>query len=87
MKTPVKSVTRKAANLGLDILPDNKTHLNRMHVRSESSNRLYVVSQRKTSGQWECKCPAWVLTFPRKNCKHLNAILPELAKVCRAMTM
>lgn len=79
----MSSIQKVADQFGLTILEDNKTHMNRMEVRSESSNRLYVVSQAKASGEWQCSCPGWVMKRPGKprGCKHLNAMLPALAGV------
>jgi hypothetical protein len=77
----MSSALQKAAeSMGLEILPESETHTNRMHVRSESSNRLYVISQAKSSGEWQCSCPGWAMKKPGKprGCKHLNAILPAL---------
>lgn len=63
-------------------LPDNKTHTNRLEIRSESSNRVYVVAQRKTDGghygEWECSCMGWIRY---RRCKHLSAMLPSLKKL------
>ena len=49
-------------------LPDTATHRNRRKIRSQTSAREYTVSQRITTGAWECSCPGW--TTHRK-CKHL----------------
>lgn len=77
----MSNIQKVASQLGLELLPENVTHENRMHVKSQSSNRLYVVSQAKSSGEWQCSCPAWVMKKPGKprGCKHLKAILPALA--------
>jgi len=73
------SITKIATELGTEVLPDNKTHTNRMEIKSETSNRLYIVAQRKTAGsthgQWECSCMGWIRY---RRCKHLNAMLPSL---------
>lgn len=53
------------------ILPDNKQWQNRFQVESESSDRLYVISQHKEKRHWACSCPGWK-RHPR--CKHLEAI-------------
>jgi hypothetical protein len=74
--------TRIAEEFGSDTLPDNKTHINRMEIRSESSNRVYIVAQRATNGsthgQWECSCMGWIR---HRNCKHLKAMLPSLRQL------
>ncbi len=56
--------------------PDNdKVWENKFFVKSESSDRLYVVSQNIQKRHWGCSCPAWRI---RRQCKHLRAIgLPE----------
>lgn len=65
---------------GTVALEDNNTHENRMEVRSESSNRVYIVSRSKANGEWQCSCPGWVMKRPGKErtCKHLQAMLPAL---------
>lgn len=74
------NIAKIADQLGLEILPENKTHKNRMEIRSETSNRIYVIAQAKTSGEWQCSCPGWILKRAGKDrgCKHLKAILPAL---------
>lgn len=55
--------------------PDDKVWENKFYVKSESSNRLYVVSQNIQKRHWGCSCPAYIT---RRRCKHLRAIgLPE----------
>lgn len=39
-----------ADELGTELLPDNATHKNRMEIRSETSNRVYVVAQNNRNG-------------------------------------
>ena len=65
---------------GCDLQPDNASHTNRMEIRSESSDRLYIVAQAKDSGEWQCSCPGWIFKRAGKerNCKHLRAIIPAL---------
>lgn len=59
-------------------LPDNDQWTNRFEVRSESSDRIYIVSQHKAKRHWGCSCPAW---RTRRKCKHLVAVgLPVLEK-------
>lgn len=73
------SITKVAQELGLTVLPDNKTHKNRIEIASETSNRIYIVAQRKTEGknhgQWECSCMGWIRY---RHCKHLDAMIPTL---------
>jgi hypothetical protein len=40
----------------------------RFEIRSETSNRLYIVSRNKKSKKWGCSCPAY---RTRRYCKHL----------------
>lgn len=53
------------------MLPDNDQWENRFEIRSESSNRVYVVSQNIKKRHWGCSCPSW---RTRRTCKHLQAI-------------
>ena len=52
-------------------LPDNSQWQLRFEIESETSNRVYVVSQHKIKKHWGCSCPAW---RTRRTCKHLNAL-------------
>lgn len=52
-------------------LPDNDQWQFRFHIKSESSNRLYVVSQHKAKRYWGCSCPGWKRN---RHCKHLTAL-------------
>lgn len=49
-------------------LPDNDQWTNRFEIRSESSNRVYVVAQNKKTGKWGCSCPGYL---SKRKCKHL----------------
>lgn len=61
-----------------DILPDNDQWQNRFEIKSESSNRIYVIAQNKAKKHWGCSCPAWRI---RRKCKHLEALkLPAFEK-------
>ena len=60
---------------GQQMLDDNKTHKNRFYIRSESSDSLYVVSQSKSSGEWQCGCKGWIR---HRKCKHLATLKPIL---------
>jgi len=60
------------------LLPDNAQWKHRMQIKSESSGRVYVVSQNKASGGWGCSCPGWIT---HRTCKHLKALgLPSNLK-------
>ena len=52
-------------------LPDNSGWQNRFEIKSQSSNKIYIVAQSKKLKHWGCSCPGWI--FGRK-CKHLTAI-------------
>jgi hypothetical protein len=60
---------------GAVALPENKVWHNRVEIKSESSDRIYIVAQRKTDNTWGCNCPGWI-RFRR--CKHLEAMKPAL---------
>lgn len=52
-------------------LPDNDQWQFRFNVESETSDRLYVISQHKKKKHWGCSCPGW---RKNRNCKHLEAL-------------
>ena len=54
-----------------DVLPDNEQWTNRFEIRSETSNRVYIIAQHKKHRHWGCSCPGW---RTKRNCKHLNAL-------------
>jgi uncharacterized Zn finger protein len=62
-----------ASNTDLEILPDNAQWKNRFEIKSETSNRIYVVAQRKSDNSFGCSCPGWKR---HRNCKHLKTIAP-----------
>ena len=66
---------------GASLEPDTATHKFRIRIKSSSSNSTYVVSQRENSQSWECGCPGWTMHMPRRNCKHLNEMLPVLEEI------
>lgn len=52
-------------------LPDNDQWQNRFEVRSESSNRIYIIAQNKKKRHWGCSC----MGYKRyRKCKHLESI-------------
>lgn len=57
------------APAGSKKLPDNGQWTNRFEIKSESSNRIYIVAQNKSSGQWGCSCPGYLT---KRKCKHLT---------------
>ena len=54
-----------------DVLPDNAQWKNRFEIHSESSSRVYIISQNIAKGHMGCSCPGW---RTRRNCKHLTAL-------------
>jgi hypothetical protein len=52
-------------------LPDSDQWINRFEIRSESSNRVYVIAQNKRKRHWACSCPGWK---SHRKCKHLAAL-------------
>lgn len=52
-------------------LPDNDQWTNRLEIRSESSNRVYIIAQNKRKRFWACSCPGWKA---HRNCKHLQTL-------------
>lgn len=60
------------------LLPDNDRYTNRFEIKSESSNRIYIVAQNKKTGDWSCSCPSWIT---RRYCKHLTSLTPLLSEV------
>ncbi len=70
----------KAANvIGAALLDDTEQYRYRMEIKSETSTRLYVVAQRRSTGEWSCSCPGWI--FGNRHCKHLDAMLPALIQL------
>ena len=54
-----------------NILPDNDQWTNRFEIRSQSSNRVYVVAQNKKKRHFGCSCPGY-RRF--RKCKHLQVL-------------
>jgi hypothetical protein len=64
-------------------LPPNAQWENRFEIRSESSDRVYVVAQNKVKRHWACSCPGW---RTRRQCKHLESMrLPAHEKPCEVL--
>jgi hypothetical protein len=49
----------------------NNQWTNRIEIKSESSNRIYVVSQHAIKRYWACSCPGWKA---HRKCKHLERL-------------
>jgi hypothetical protein len=45
--------------------------INRTDIRSETSDRVYTVSQHATKRHWGCSCPGWKA---HRRCKHLEQL-------------
>jgi len=54
-----------------DALPDNDQWTNRFEIRSQTSNRVYIVAQNKAKRHFGCSCPAYRV---HRHCKHLKAL-------------
>lgn len=81
----IKTLVHEA---GATLLPNTATHKIRIEIKSESSNRKYVVSKRDTNvKQWECSCPGWTMHSPRRPCKHLRAMVPFLEEVDKRLAL
>ena len=80
MTVSITVAEKLAEAMGGELLPDNKQYTNRFEIRSSSSDKLYVIAQRKSDEEWCCGCPGWV--FKKKglerNCKHLKTLRPLL---------
>lgn len=66
---------------GWVLKPDTETHINRIDVRSETSNNVYTVSQTRKNGIWMCECLGYRGHKKRDaqgryTCKHLLQIVP-----------
>jgi hypothetical protein len=52
-------------------LPDNDQWENRFTIKSESSERIYIIAQHRTKRHWACSCPGYK---GYRHCKHLRAL-------------
>jgi hypothetical protein len=52
-------------------MAENTTWINRLEIKSATSNRVYVVSQHATKRYWGCSCPGW---RAQRRCKHLERL-------------
>ena len=50
---------------------NDNTWINRTEIRSETSNRVYVVAQHARKRHWGCSCPGW---RRHRRCKHLKRL-------------
>lgn len=49
----------------------NNQWINRIEIKSETSNRVYVVAQHAERRSWGCSCPGW---RRHRHCKHLERL-------------
>lgn len=71
----------KAAGREIALLADNAQWTNRFEIGSDSSERVYVIAQRKGgSREWACSCPGWIR---HRRCKHLERL--NVGGVLRAL--
>jgi hypothetical protein len=76
---------------GIIELPDTATHRFRFDIPSESSNKMWRISQRNAKGgghdgQYECSCPSWIYKRGGDGtglCKHLKMFKPALDDLVR----
>jgi hypothetical protein len=47
------------------------TWINHIEIKSETSNRVYVVAQHAEKRSWGCSCPGW---RRHRHCKHLERL-------------
>ena len=73
-----KYIANNLPQLAKEFLPDNKGWINRFHIKSETSGRLYVIAQRESTGEFCCSCMGWIRN---RTCKHLNNIMPLIRQV------
>ena len=70
------SVAEIADQIGSSLMPDNQQWTNRFTVKSQTSETVYVVAQRRTDSVWGCGCPGW---RHHRRCKHVTDILKRLS--------
>ncbi len=77
--------------LGATLLPDTVTHRFRMDIPSESSDRIYRVSQSTSHKGFECSCPSWLFQklppSQRTPCKHIRAMSPVLQQLNKLLPL
>ena len=54
-----------------DALPDIAQWKNRFGIHSETSDRIYIISQNINKGHMGCSCPGWKRY---RTCKHLSSL-------------
>lgn len=79
-----KAIEKIKNELSDTVLEETNTHQHRILIASEKSDRMYTVSQAKSSGEWQCSCHDWIFRHGKQKnylCKHLRAIHPALKKI------
>lgn len=76
-----EQVAAVARQIGAIRLEDSDQWFNRFEISSTSSNRRYVIAQRRSDDVWGCSCPGW---RNRRYCKHVTDVLARLAAVASA---
>ncbi len=76
------ALKKACKDVGVVFLEDTNTHQHRMEINSETSDKIYIVSQTKKAGIWQCAC--W--GFRRwQHCKHLSTIVPLIESAIKAI--
>jgi hypothetical protein len=71
MSIKVQNIPTLYKPRGAVSLPDNRDWTNRFEIRSETSDRIYIIAQHINHRHWGCSCPAWKI---RRSCKHLKTV-------------
>lgn len=72
---PIQIYVRKEV-----MLPNNDQWEHRFEIKSETSDRVYIIAQNIKKRFWACSCPAW---RTHRKCKHLSAIgVPNNEQPC-----
>jgi len=76
MTSTLKTIAAVAEQIGSGLLPDNAAWKHRFEIRSTTSNRSYVIAQRRSDNVWGCSCTGW---RHHRKCKHVKDVLARLA--------
>lgn len=52
-------------------MPAQEIWINKIEIASETSNRIYTVSQHRVKRHWACSCPGY---RTHRKCKHLESL-------------
>jgi hypothetical protein len=75
MPTERDTVAKIAEQIGGTLLDDNAQWTNRFQIKSQSSDRLYIIAQPREGSVWGCSCPGW---RHHRRCKHVTDVLRRL---------